>query len=67
MGALMLIFALSVAGESGTMALQFESLAQCEDTRGTLVQAISESPTPSGSRVMYIAAVCVVPAKVETS
>jgi hypothetical protein len=63
-GAMLLIFVLSLAGESATMAIQFESLVNCEDARGSIVQAIIDARSPSGDRVTYIAGACVKPTEV---
>ena len=65
MGAIMLIFAISFAGEAGTMALQYESMEACEADRASVIIMAKASPTPSGSPVAYIAALCTIPIKVE--
>ena len=44
MGALMLIFALTAAGEAGTMALRFDTMARCEATRPQVMQELADAP-----------------------
>lgn len=60
--ALMLLFALSAGGQSGTLALPFPSMAACEAARGEALKVIAEDT--SGGKVVYVAAVCVQPVKV---
>ena len=65
MGAIMLVFAISLAGEAGTMALQYPDMEACELNRAAVIEMIKEAPSPSGAPMGYIAAVCTVPVKVE--
>ena len=65
MGVLMLIFALSAAGESGLIAVRFNSMADCTAARDAALASIKNTPAPSGAPVKYVAAVCVTPAEVE--
>lgn len=64
MGALMLLFALSASGQSGTMAVLYDSMVTCEAARGGILKALTETVDSSGEKVVYVAAVCVEPIKV---
>lgn len=64
-GALMLIFVMSAAGESATAAISFSSMEECESARATAIEGVKASPTPSGAPIMFVAAVCTKPIEVE--
>ena len=61
MNALMLLFALTVAGEHGTMAVRFDTMAQCEAARAEAMTLLKEAGGPSGAPVAYLAVVCTKP------
>jgi len=66
MGALMLLFALTVAGESGTMAVRFDTMTQCEAARAEAFTMLNSSLGPGGAPVAYTAVICVTPIKTST-
>ena len=65
MGALMLVFVLSLAGESATMAVAFDSMKLCEEARATIIEKAKNTRTPSGAPISLIATVCTIPVEVE--
>ena len=64
LGALMLIFVMSAAGESATAAVAFSSMEECESARATAIERVKASPTPSGAPITFVAAVCTKPVEV---
>ncbi len=65
MGAVMLLFLLAVSGESGLLVGRYASMAVCEAAREAVIVATKDIKTRDGAPIEYIAAVCVIPAKVE--
>lgn len=65
MNALMLVFLLSAAGESGTFAVKFPSMAACEEARYAAAQLVAKERSPSGAPISHFAMVCVVPVKLD--
>jgi len=65
MNALMLIFALSASGQSGTMAIRFESTQACEAARFDALRTVVAMPTADGAPITHVAAVCVKPVQAD--
>ena len=65
MGVLMLVFALSYAGEMGTTALPYSSMKECEADKARVITELKALIVPSKSGIQLIATASVVPIKVE--